>query len=555
VTAGRPLRVLFLCTGNSCRSQLAEGWARRLAAGKIEARSAGLEARGLDPRAVAVMAEEGVDISGQTSKRLDELGDLELDLVVTVCGHAEEHCPRYPAPTRVIHAGFDDPPRLAKQAGSEEEALCHYRRVRDEIRRFVESLGSESRTLEQRYTEVRRTTDALADSLVVEDQVVQSMPDVSPTKWHLAHVTWFFETFVLKEFAKDYRPFRAEYEYLFNSYYNAVGAQHPRPERGLLSRPTVAEVGEYRRHVDAAMVRLLAGGAGETPEQAAVIEIGLNHEQQHQELLLMDIKHVFSRNPLYPVYRPAAKGEPAESRPLSWTAHEAGLVRIGHEGEGFAYDNEGPAHDVQLSRFALADRLITNGEYLEFMAGGGYRRPEVWLADGWTTVQREGWSAPLYWVRREDDWFEFSLSGLGPIERSAPVAHVSLYEAAAYAEWAGARLPEEAEWESASRALPVNGNFLESGSLHPGAVDAGSPPPRQMFGDLWEWTRSSYAPYPGFRTPAGAIGEYNGKFMCNQYVLRGGSSATPASHARRTYRNFFYPHCRWQFGGIRLARD
>jgi ergothioneine biosynthesis protein EgtB len=501
------------------------------------------------------MAEEEVDISGQTSKRFDELGDIELDLVVTVCGHASEHCPRFPAPTRVIHAGFDDPPRLAEGACSEDEALGHYRRVRDEIRRFVETLGSEKRTLQEHYTEVRRTTEALSEPLAVEDQVVQSMPDVSPTKWHLAHVTWFFETFVLKVFAGDYRPFRAEFEYLFNSYYNAVGAQHPRPERGILSRPTVAEVRDYRRHVDAAMVRLLDSGAGEIPQQAAVIEVGLNHEQQHQELLLMDIKHVFSRNPLYPLYRPSAKGGSAESPPLAWQAYEAGRVRIGHEGEGFAYDNEGPAHDVHLSRFELADRLITNGEYLEFMADGAYRRPELWLADGWATVQREGWSAPLYWVSRDDDWFEFSLSGLAPVERSAPVAHVSLYEAAAYAEWAGARLPEEAEWESASRGLPVAGNFLENGRLHPVAGKTGSKPPRQMFGDLWEWTRSAYAPYPGFRAAEGAIGEYNGKFMCNQYVLRGGSCVTPGSHARRTYRNFFYPHCRWQFGGIRLARD
>jgi dimethylhistidine N-methyltransferase len=388
------------------------------------------------------------------------------------------------------------------------------------------------------------------------------MPDASPAKWHLAHVTWFWETFLLVPYLAGYKLFDPRFHYLFNSYYEALGPRQPRPERGLLTRPSLDDVIAYRAHVDAAMGALLAGGLGGL---APLIDLGLAHEEQHQELILMDILHLFAQSPLQPAYAPprhAAQALPAE--PLRYVAFEGGLVEIGHDAakpdSGFAFDNEGPRHKVWLERFELADRLVTNGEWLAFMADGGYRRPELWLAEGWARAQAEGWDAPLYWQPTQDGegedgtWSAMSLHGLRPLDPAAPVSHVSFYEAEAYAAWAGARLPTEAEWEHAAQGLTVAGNFTGSGRLAPAA-----PPPgaglRQMFGDLWEWTRSAYAPYPGFKPAAGAVGEYNGKFMAGQFVLRGGAAVTPTGHTRASYRNFFYPQQRWMFSGVRLARD
>jgi ergothioneine biosynthesis protein EgtB len=413
-------------------------------------------------------------------------------------------------------------------------------------------------TLADRYREVRSTSRRLAAPLTPEDCVVQSMPDVSPTKWHLAHVTWFFETFVVAPRVPDYRSPAPQYAYLFNSYYNSIGSQYSRPHRGLLTRPTLDEVMAYRDHVDRAMEALLDASPGPDPETAELVVLGLNHEQQHQELLLMDIKHVFSCNPCLPAYEPRDTWPRlVAAAPLEWIEQPGGLVEIGHDGDGFAYDNELPRHQAFVAPFRIASRLVTNGEYLEFMNDGGYDRPDPWLADGWTSVREEGWNAPLYWRKGEDGWSEFSLFGLRPLDPGAPVCHLSYFEATAYARWAGGRLPTEAEWEATAAAEPTGGNFLESGVLHPRPVadGAGDGKPRQLFGDLWEWTQSAYSAYPGYRAPDGAIGEYNGKFMCNQYVLRGGACVTPSSHIRRTYRNFFYPHCRWQFSGLRLVRD
>jgi ergothioneine biosynthesis protein EgtB len=414
-----------------------------------------------------------------------------------------------------------------------------------------------------RYLDVRGTTRDLARPLGPEDQTVQSMPDASPTKWHLAHTTWFFETFLLIPFAPDYRPFDPRYGYLFNSYYEAVGPRHPRPQRGMLTRPTVKDVGRYRDHVDAAMTRLI-----ETADESVwtkarpLVELGLNHEQQHQELILTDIKHAFSLNPLRPAYAAPVPRESAPAPAPSWIDFPGGVFPIGHLGDGFAFDNEGPRHDVLLRPFRIASRLATNGEYLAFMDDGGYRRHEFWLYDGWARVQEEGWEAPLYWLREEGGWQVHTLSGTRALDAEEPVCHVSLYEAAAFAAWAGKRLALEAEWEIAASecaGIAASANFLDTGSLHP--LPAASPAgprgrhPAQMFGDVWEWTQSAYAPYPGFRPAPGAVGEYNGKFMCNQFVLRGGSCVTPAGHVRASYRNFFAPHCRWQFSGIRLAED
>ena len=411
-------------------------------------------------------------------------------------------------------------------------------------------------TLSTRYRDVRATTEGLVEPLAAEDCVVQSMPDVSPTKWHLAHVTWFFETFVLEPHLPGYRSPAPEFTYLFNSYYNSVGRPYPRPRRGLLSRPTVDEVRAYRAHVDEQIGLLLDSEASVDDDVADLVEVGLNHEQQHQELLLMDIKHVLSCNPLHPAYRQRATWpRDTSTGELGWRSYPSGVRRIGHDGPGFCYDNEAPRHEVFVRPFELASRLVTNGELREFIADGGYRRPELWLADGWSRAEEEGWTAPLYWVRREGEWHEFSLAGLRPLDPGAPVCHVSYYEAAAFAAWVGARLPTEAEWEVAAAEQPVEGNFLERGLLHPRGSGAAGPGPHQLYGDLWEWTGSAYAAYPGFRAAGGAIAEYNGKFMCNQQVLRGGACVTPRSHVRPTYRNFFYPHCRWCFSGIRLARD
>mgnify|MGYP002623536483 CR=1 FL=1 len=419
-------------------------------------------------------------------------------------------------------------------------------------RRTGEANRMDYASLRDAYGAVRRQSEAIVEPLQPEDCVVQSMPDVSPTRWHLAHTTWFFETFVLKPFASGYQTSHPAFEYLFNSYYNAVGVQFPRGQRGLLSRPTVAEVIDYRRHVDEQMQQLLDGPAGDASETVRVVEIGLNHEQQHQELMLTDIKHVFSCNPLYPVYQPAETPGDAQTARLAWRRFDEGLYEIGHAGSGFAFDNESPRHRVFVESFELADRLVTCGEYLEFMKDGGYQRPELWLSSGWAEVKSGGWHSPFYWTERDGTPHQFTLSGLRPVVAAEPVCHVSYFEADAYARWAGARLPTEAEWEIAAANEPIAGNLLESGALHP---RPGNGDTSQTYGDVWEWTASQYMPYPGYRAPDGALGEYNGKFMCNQFVLRGGSCATPQSHIRPTYRNFFPPEARWQFSGIRLARS
>ncbi len=420
--------------------------------------------------------------------------------------------------------------------------------------------------LDARYRAVRGTTDWLTAPLSPEDATVQSMPDASPAKWHLAHTSWFFETFVLAEAIPYYRPFHPDFRVLFNSYYNTLGAQHPRAERGLVTRPGLDEVRAYRAHVDRHLFSLLAGGI--EPGLAQLVEIGLQHEQQHQELILTDLKFLLSRNPLRPVYRESARPGSAGAggpRPLVFRRFEEGIRWIGHAGPGFAFDNEGPRHRVFLETFEIASRAVTCGEYLAFLADGGYQRPELWLSDGWNAARSEGWRAPLYWTERDGLWQIHTLGGLRALDLEEPVCHLSFYEAEAYARWAGARLPTEAEWEVAAADVAdiadaagpgLAGNFLEDGRFHPAAPASTSDGELvQMFGDVWEWTQSPYTPYPGYHPPEGALGEYNGKFMCNQIVLRGGSCATPRSHIRSTYRNFFPPGARWQFSGVRLARD
>jgi ergothioneine biosynthesis protein EgtB len=403
------------------------------------------------------------------------------------------------------------------------------------------------------YRTVRAATLALCEGLGPEDMVAQSMADCSPTKWHLAHTTWFFETFVLRPFLRGYEPYHPAFEALFNSYYNAVGPQFPRPRRGLVTRPDVAEVLRYRSHVDVRVMELLAGASA--PEVAARVTLGIQHEQQHQELILMDIKHLLSCNPLQPAARAGAgQASGRAAPPLTFHDGPAGLVEIGHAGAGFAFDNEAPRHTVYLRPFSVASRCVTNAEMLEFIGDDGYRRPELWLSDGWAAVQAEGWTAPLYWERVDGAWTEFTLGGRRPLDPHAPVVHVSHYEADAFARWAGARLPTEAEWEAVAAARTVAGNFVESGRWHPCAAPEGSGP-AQLFGDVWEWTASAYLPYPGFKAAEGALGEYNGKFMSGQMVLRGGCCASPAGHLRPEYRNFFPPRSRWQFAGLRLCKD
>lgn len=405
------------------------------------------------------------------------------------------------------------------------------------------------------YQTIRQATAVLCKTLTEEDCVVQSMPNCSPAKWHLAHTSWFFETFVLEREIPNYQAFHPTFRVLFNSYYKTVGEQHPRPQRGLLTRPGLSEVLAYRRHVDEEMERVFEKSDKLTPEVRNIIELGCHHEQQHQELLLTDIKHLFSYNPLSPVYRDAAATNTEVAAALQWPDYEEGLQWIGAQGEGFSFDNETPRHRVFLDAYALASRLVTCREYLEFMEDGGYTRPELWLSDGWEAVQNQHWQTPLYWEQHEDrTWTLFTLTGRRAINLEEPVSHVSYYEADAYARWAGARLPTEMEWEHAAANLPITGNFVESNFLHPMPAAEGTPVPEQLFGDLWEWTQSPYSSYPGFQPQAGALGEYNGKFMCNQMVLRGGSCVTPQSHIRATYRNFFPPETRWQFSGIRLAR-
>jgi ergothioneine biosynthesis protein EgtB len=408
----------------------------------------------------------------------------------------------------------------------------------------------------QQYQKVRCFTEWICEPLAIEDYVVQSMPDVSPAKWHLAHTSWFFETFILSPAIPDYHPFHPMYRYLFNSYYNAVGERHARPERGLLTRPTVAEIYRYRAHVDACMAELLGGAdAEQLAPIAPIVELGLHHEQQHEELLLTDLKHVLACNPLRPAYREGAAEDAGQAPPFGWVEYPGGIGCLGYDGAGFAFDNELPRHRVFLEPFRLATRPVTNAEYLAFMADGGYQRPELWLSDGWNTVGAQGWAAPLYWEQRDGAWWVQTLGGPRPVAAAEPVCHVSYYEADAYARWAGARLPTEAEWETAAAGLPVAGNFVERERFHPAPAPGGGTGLQQMYGDVWEWTASAYSPYPGYRPTAGALGEYNGKFMCSQLVLRGGSCATPQSHIRASYRNFFPPDARWQFSGIRLADD
>jgi ergothioneine biosynthesis protein EgtB len=428
--------------------------------------------------------------------------------------------------------------------------------------------------LRDRFHQVREFTNDLCVGMEPEDCVVQSMPDVSPTKWHLAHTTWFFETFILKKFVPGYRAEIPEYGYLFNSYYNAAGDMHRRDLRGLISRPTVSEAQRYRASVDSHIDDLFSN-----PDESLLDEIepilvlGIHHEQQHQELLITDIKHVFAQNPLYPVFRAGRARHSVRAgermpTPISrgrsqFIDFEETVTAIGHDGDGFAYDNEGPRHKALIPSFSLATRPVTNGEYIAFIEDNGYARPEFWLSLGWMTVNEQRWNAPLYWTKRDGDWWNFTLSGLRPVNHSEPVTHVSYFEADAYANWAGARLPTEFEWERAGLDCPIEGNFVENDLFHPAAAESAVSAERpeqhrqlsQMFGDVWEWTRSAYSPYPGYRAVPGALGEYNGKFMCNQYVLRGGSCATSRIHIRRTYRNFFQPEKRWQFTGIRLARD
>jgi ergothioneine biosynthesis protein EgtB len=431
-----------------------------------------------------------------------------------------------------------------------------------------------SAKLSTRYAAVRRMTEQLAAPLTPEDCMLQSMPDASPAKWHLAHTTWFFETFILNLHANGYRPLDPQYTYLYNSYYKQLGGHPLRGGRGLMSRPTLAQVHDYRHHVDEHMSRLLEADYV-PPEVAALVEIGFNHEQQHQELIVTDVKHGLWSQPLQPAYlerRDEAPGSTPNPVAFEFLTMAGGLHWIGHTGNGFAFDNESPRHQVYLREFRIGSRLVTNGEYMEFMRDGGYRKPELWLSDGWDAVNANQWRAPLYWERRGDrglqqpksdedagDWRVFTLTGWRDVDPNEPVCHVSYYEADAYARWIGARLPTEAEWEMVANRVAIDGNFLDDYGFHPRPAPPGAEVPRgkptQIFGDVWEWTSSAYLGYPGYCASAGALGEYNGKFMSGQMVLRGGSCATPVSHIRPTYRNFFQPHARWQFMGIRLANE
>lgn len=422
--------------------------------------------------------------------------------------------------------------------------------------------GEGNAGLAARLVSSRNLSLELAKPLTDEDQIVQSMDDASPTKWHLAHTTWFYEAFILRRYAARYKPFSASFDYCFNSYYETQGARHPRARRGLLTRPSASKVRNYRAHVDAALLRLLERDIASEPKLVELIELGINHEQQHQELLLTDILSLFARQPLRPAYQPAPHALTSEpARDVGFLAFDGGIVEIGHDGAGFGYDNEFPRHDTLLQPFRLADRCVTNGEWREFMADGSYRNPLLWLSDGWGTVMARDWQAPDYWEETEQGWQQMSLHGLCPIEPAAPVCHISYYEADAFARWAGKRLPTESEWEHAAGLAGPSGteegNTLGRGQLRPRPAMARNSAGglSQLFGDVWEWTASAYQPYPGYHPPEGAIGEYNGKFMCSQQVLRGASCVTPDGHSRSTYRNFFYPHQRWQFMGLRLAED
>ncbi len=408
--------------------------------------------------------------------------------------------------------------------------------------------------LATRLFETRNLSLELAAPLSPEDVVVQAMDDASPTKWHLAHVTWFFENFVLKPYLQGYQIFDDTFNYCFNSYYESQGPRHPRPKRGLLTRPSIDRVFAYRAHVDEALQTLMSGDDA-TGEVARLIEIGINHEQQHQELLLTDILALFAANPLRAAYQASPSGlDFSEPDPVQWITYEGGIRSVGHRGDGYSWDNELPSHDALVHPFQLADRLVTNSEWLAFIADGGYQTASLWLADGWTTIHQNDWRAPLYWEERDGSWFQMSLQGLLPIVPSEPVRHVSYYEADAFARWAGKRLPTEFEWEVAAQAEPAD-RGLDVGILRPRRAATRKGQPTQFYGDVWQWTSSAYLSYPGYRPPVGAIGEYNGKFMVSQHVLRGSSCVTPKGHSRPTYRNFFYPHQRWQFLGLRLASE
>ena len=415
-------------------------------------------------------------------------------------------------------------------------------------------------TLAARFERVRRATMDLIRPLEAEDMQVQSMADVSPTKWHLGHTTWFFETFVL-EGREGHKAFHPRFREIFNSYYQQVGDRHPRPERGMLTRPRLREVLAYREHVDARLGAILHDDPNCLGDETlAIMEIGLHHEQQHQELMLMDIKHVLSSNPLDPRYRPEAAPAERPAAPLHWHDVEGGLCEIGHDGNGFGYDNEFPRHREWIEPIRIASRPITNRELLEFVEDGGYRTPTLWLSDAWDFIQTtQHWTCPMYWEQRDGQWLQYTMHGVEPLRLDDPATHLSYYEADALARWTGYRLPTEAEWENVARDLPVEGNLAGTDTWHPrpyaGAASDAETGPVQVFGDVWEWTASHYSPYPGYRAPAGAVGEYNGKFMANQFVLRGGCWATPPEHVRATYRNFFHPWTRWHFGGVRLVRD
>lgn len=418
--------------------------------------------------------------------------------------------------------------------------------------------GEQSRSagLLEQYQATRSQTELLTASLSPEDQMVQSCPEASPSKWHLAHTSWFFETFLLSNHLKDYKPFHPQFRTLFNSYYNAVSPQPEKELRNTFSRPSLEEVQKYRKHVDEHMLKLLKSH-DLVEDVADLVELGMNHEQQHQELLVTDIKHAFWVNPLRPVYQrdSGAARKSATAPPQKPYSYEPGLYETGAEDKDFHFDNESPRHKVYVQAFRFAARLVTCGEYLAFMEDNGYGRPELWLSDGWKAAKAHGWNAPLYWEKSGSEWRHFTCGGIGKIDEHEPVCHVSYYEADAFARWAGARLPNEFEWELVAAHGKVAGNLLESGHYHPVPADSHEDGPLQLFGDVWEWTASSYLPYPGYRPAAGALGEYNGKFMCNQMVLRGGSCVTPRSHIRASYRNFFSPETRWQFSGIRLADD
>ena len=408
---------------------------------------------------------------------------------------------------------------------------------------------------EERFFATRKLSLKIAEPLTPEDMTVQAMEDASPTKWHLAHTSWFFETFILTPHVNGYRPFDDDFAYCFNSYYETAGPRHARPKRGLLTRPTAEEVFAYRQYVDDALRELFASGDAEEPSIARLLVLGRAHEQQHQELMLTDVLSLFAANPLRPRYRAGRAQPPKAASPvMGWRAYGGGMQKIGSAGDGFAFDNEGPQHETFVQPFQIADRLVTNGEWLEFIADGGYETPTLWLADGWACVQREHWGAPLYYEESDGVWMQMSLDGLVPVDPGAPVVHVSYYEADAFARWAGKRLPSEFEWEIAARDAAGPSNTLGSGALRPLPAGAGDGL-LQMNGDAWQWTMSAYQPYPRYRPAKGAIGEYNGKFMVSQQVLRGASCVTPDDHSRATYRNFFYPWQRWQFCGLRLADD